>query len=116
MNAKKQTIGLTGEEESPNRGVEEAPRQLLRGERDLTQGGIVVTLVTFAIPFFLANLLQALYGAVDLLIVGRFASGVADVSAVACGSQIVTIILMGVAGLTTAGTVLIGKYFGARQV
>ena len=112
MNAKKQTIGLTGEEESPNRGVEEAPRQLLRGERDLTQGGIVVTLVTFAIPFFLANLLQALYGAVDLLIVGRFASGVADVSAVACGSQIVTIILMGVAGLTTAGTVLIGKYFG----
>lgn len=115
MNAKKQTIGLISEEESSNRSVEEAQSQLLRGERDLTRGGIVVTLVTFAIPFFLANLLQALYGAVDLLIVGRFASGVADVSAVACGSQIVTIILMGVAGLTTAGTVLIGKYFGARQ-
>lgn len=90
-------------------------RSLMRGERDLTQGGIATTLLTFAVPFFLANLLQALYGAVDLWVVGRYASSVADVSAVACGSQIVTIILMGVAGLTTAGTVLIGKFFGARE-
>ena len=92
-----------------------ASRQLMRGERDLTQGGITSTLVTFAIPFFIANLLQALYGSVDLMIVGRFATSVADVSAVACGSQIITVILMTVAGLTTAGTVLIGKFFGARQ-
>ena len=115
MVAEKQSIERFKKEDLLDQTREESRRQLLRGERDLTQGGIVSTLVTFAIPFFLANLLQALYGAVDLLIVGRFASGVADVSAVACGSQIVTIILMGVAGLTTAGTVLIGKFFGARQ-
>lgn len=114
MTIKKQNIEYLDEVDDPDRRFEE-PRQLLRGERDLTEGGVLSTLITFAIPFFLANLLQAFYGAVDLLIVGHFASGVADVSAVACGSQIVTIILMGVAGLTTAGTVIIGKFFGARQ-
>ena len=82
----------------------------------MTQGGIFSTLVTFAIPFFIANLLQALYGAVDLLIVGRFASGVADVSAVACGSQIMTLVILAVCGLTTAGTVMIGNFFGAKQI
>ena len=115
MVEEKQNIEGSSEENDSRRNNSEPRLELLRGERDLTQGGILSTLVTFAIPFFVANLLQALYGAVDLLIVGHFASGVADVSAVACGSQIVTIILMGVAGLTTAGTVMIGKFFGARQ-
>ena len=84
-------------------------------QRDLTTGALFPTLVTFAAPFFAANLLQALYGAVDLLIVGRFASGVSDVAAVACGSQVMTLVAMFVIGLTTAGTVLIGNFYGAKD-
>lgn len=91
-------------------------RGAFRGERDLTQGGLISTLISFAVPFFIANLLQALYGAVDLLIVGQFSSGVADVSAVACGSQIMTLVILAVCGLTTAGTVLIGRFFGAKEL
>jgi Na+-driven multidrug efflux pump len=39
-------------------------------ELDLTQGNIYKTMIKFAVPFLLATLLQACYGAADLLIVG----------------------------------------------
>ena len=37
----------------------------------LTQGNILQVLLRFSIPFLLANLLQALYGAADLMIIRR---------------------------------------------
>lgn len=37
-------------------------------ENDLTQGGVVKTLIAFNVPFLIANILQSLYGAVDLLV------------------------------------------------
>ena len=54
-----------------------------------TEGKILKPLILFAFPVLLALFLQAMYGAVDLLIVGKFASS-ADVSAVSTGSQIMT--------------------------
>ena len=53
-----------------------------------TEGKILKPLILFAFPVLLALFLQAMYGAVDLLIVGKFASS-ADVSAVSTGSQII---------------------------
>ena len=50
--------------------------------RDLTQGSISKTLLSFALPFIVANFFQALYGATDLLVVGAFCP-VQTVSAVA---------------------------------
>ena len=64
----------------------------MTGERaasDFTRGRILSPLVRFMIPVFFSMLIQSLYGAVDLLIVGKFASSV-DVSAVATGSQILS--------------------------
>lgn len=52
-----------------------------------TEGKILKPLILFAFPVLLALFLQAMYGAIDLLIVGKFASS-ADVSAVSTGSQI----------------------------
>ena len=83
-------------------------------ELNLTEGKVLPTLIKFAIPFLLANLLQSLYGAVDLLVVGQFAES-AGVSAVATGSQIMQTITGIVIGLTTGGTVLIGQYIGAKK-
>ena len=48
----------------------------------LTEGHVRSTMLRFALPFLLANLLQALYGAADLLIVGQFSTP-AQLSAVA---------------------------------
>ena len=58
-------------------------------------------LLLFAVPVLLALFLQAMYGAVDLLIVGKFASS-ADVSAVSTGSQIMTTLTTLVSSLMNA--------------
>ena len=41
---------------------------------DLTRGPVAKTLLRFATPYLIANLLNTLYGIVDMFIVGRFAS------------------------------------------
>lgn len=83
-------------------------------QNSLTEGSVTKTLLKFAFPFLLASLLQALYGAADLLIVGQFADSAA-VSAVATGSQVMQTITGIILGLTTGGTILIGQYLGAKK-
>lgn len=41
-------------------------------KRDLTSGNITVTILRFAVPMIIGNLLQQLYNIADTLIVGRF--------------------------------------------
>lgn len=81
---------------------------------DLTQGSIPWTLCRFAIPFLVANILQALYGAVDLLVVGLYLDA-ASVAAVSTGTQVTQIITSLVSGLTLGSTILVGKYIGRRE-
>lgn len=82
--------------------------------RRLTEGSVWGTILGFSLPFLLANLLQALYGAADLFMVGCF-SDTAGVSAVSTGGQIMQTITGLSVGLTTGGTVLIGKHYGAKK-
>ena len=80
----------------------------------LVSGNIKRTLLKFALPFLGASFLQFLYGAADLMIVGRFADA-AGISAVSTGSQVMQAVTSLVTGLATGGTVLIGQYVGARR-
>lgn len=80
----------------------------------LTQGSVFLTLFSFSIPFLLSNILQALYGASDLFMVGRFATAEA-VSAVATGSQVMQTITGLAVALSTGGTIVIAQYFGANK-
>ena len=82
--------------------------------RDLTQGSVMKALIYFAIPFILANILQSLYGAVDLYVIGRFCP-VESVAAVSTGTQVTQIVTSLAAGLTLGATVLIGQYTGAKD-
>ena len=77
------------------------------------EGPILPPLVRFALPLILSLLLQGLYGAVDLAVVGRFAS-TASTAAVAVGSQMMMTITAVVTGLTMGVTVLVGKAVGAN--
>ena len=81
-------------------------------ELSLVSGNIKRTLLKFALPFLGASFLQFLYGAADLMIVGRFADA-AGISAVSTGSQVMQAITSLVTALATGGTVLIGQYVGA---
>jgi len=86
----------------------------MTSQNDLTKGNLITTLLSFSLPFVLANFLQALYGAADLIIVGKFC-GSDVVSAVATGSQVLQTLTFFITGLTVSATVLIGKAFGAKQ-
>lgn len=55
-------------------------------ELDLTKGNVTETLARFAVPFLLANVLQALYGGADLFVTGQF-DDAASVAGVAIGSR-----------------------------
>jgi len=81
-------------------------------EIDFTKGPLVGPLIKFAVPVLLALLLQSLYGAVDLLVVGKFATS-ADVSAVATGSQLMMTLTFTVGSLAMGLTILLGQMIGA---
>lgn len=81
---------------------------------DFTTGSIAAKLIAFMLPILGALILQAMYGAVDVLIVGRYGT-TAGISAVSTGSNIVNLIIFTVAGLSMGVTVLIGRYIGERK-
>lgn len=81
---------------------------------DLTEGPILKNLIRFAVPFFIANILQALYGAADLLIVGQFNTA-ESVSAVGIGAQVMHVFMNVFLGLSVGGTVLLAQKTGERN-
>lgn len=81
---------------------------------DFLNGGIALPLILFALPLMLSHVLQALYGAVDLMIVGQFAS-TASVSAVGTGSQFMYSLTSIILGLTTGNTILIARHIGMKD-
>ena len=81
---------------------------------DFTQGSILKKLALFMLPILGALVLQAAYGAVDLLVVGRFGS-TSGLSAVSTGSQVLNLVTFVVTQLAMGVTVLIARYLGEKQ-
>ena len=83
-------------------------------KNDFTQGSILKKLATFMLPILGALVLQAAYGAVDLLVVGRFGSTI-GLSAVSTGSQVLNLVTFVVTQLAMGVTVLIARYLGEKK-
>ena len=81
---------------------------------DFTQGNILEKLVAFMMPILGALILQAAYGAVDLLVVGRFGS-TSGLSAVSTGSQVLNLVTFVVIQFAMGITVLIARYLGEKR-
>ena len=81
---------------------------------DFTQGSILKKLLWFMVPILGALILQAAYGAVDLLVVGRFGS-TSGLSAVSTGSQVLNLVTFVVTQLAMGITVLIARYLGEKS-
>ena len=82
--------------------------------KDFTTGSVLASLIKFAIPVLAAMFLQSLYGGVDLLIVGQFAT-TADVSGVATGSQLMHTATTVITGLSMGITVYVAQKIGERK-
>ena len=87
---------------------------MTKEKTDFTQGSILKKLFWFMIPILGALILQAAYGAVDLLVVGRYGS-TSGLSAVSTGSQVLNLVTFVVTQLATGITVLIARYLGEKR-
>ena len=96
------------------------PSVVLKGRYYMTQGQDLLTgsvpkkLIRFAFPLFLANLLQALYNVVDMLVVGKIV-GKTGLAAISNASMLCFIINSLCIGLTMGGSVLVAQCKGAND-
>ena len=81
---------------------------------DFTQGSILGKLIPFLMPILGALILQAAYGAVDLLVVGRFGT-TEGLSAVSTGSQVLNLVTFVITQFAMGVTVLIARYIGEKR-
>lgn len=87
---------------------------MARKTPSLTEGKVSTALLRFALPFLAANILQALYGAIDFLIIGRFCSS-PQLAAVSVSSQVMVTLLSLIIGVSTGSTVLVGQCIGEQD-
>ncbi len=81
---------------------------------DFTTGSITKKITFFMLPILLSLVLQQLYGAVDVWVVGNFATS-ADISAVSNGYQFISIFINLVAGLSVGTTIILGNKIGSKD-
>lgn len=80
--------------------------------RDLTEGNVTWTMITFAAPLFLSSLLQTVYNVTDMIIVGKFV-GKEGLCAVSIGTDILHFLCFIAMGFSNAGQVIISQLIGA---
>ncbi len=81
---------------------------------DFTTGNIFRKLTLFMFPILGALILQAMYGAVDVMMVGWFGT-TEGLSGVSTGSSIINLVTFVLSGLAMAITVIIGRYLGEKN-
>ena len=80
---------------------------------DLTEGPLFKQIVIFTIPLMLTGILQTLYNAADMIILGIFASDTAMGSVGACGA-LIAMIINTFFGLSVGASVYVARYIGAK--
>lgn len=83
-------------------------------ENSFTEGSVFGSLVRFAVPVLGALILQAAYGAVDLLVVGQFGDA-SSISAVGTGSTFMQMVTFVITSLAMGSTVTIGQHIGEKK-
>jgi putative MATE family efflux protein len=86
-----------------------------RGRRDLTQGPITRTLLTFSLPLFGANALQSLNGTVNQIWVSH-TLGEAAITALGNSNIVMMLMLAVIFGVGMAANILIGQAVGAKDL
>lgn len=83
-------------------------------EVDMCSGPIFVKLIAFAVPLILSGVLQLLFNAADIIVVGRFA-GSESLAAVGSTSSLINLLVNVFIGLSVGANVLVAQYYGAKQ-
>ncbi|MBQ3291060.1 MAG: MATE family efflux transporter [Mogibacterium sp.] len=83
-------------------------------ESDLTRGSILDKVLLFAIPLALTSMLQQLFNAADVAVVGKFASANA-MAAVGSNAPVVSLLVNSFVGLSIGANVVIARNIGAKN-
>lgn len=87
---------------------------MVEDNMDFTTGSIFKKLTGFMLPVLGALVLQTMYGAVDILVVGWFGTEI-SISAVSTGSTLINMLVFILSGFAMGVTVLMGRYIGERN-
>ena len=82
--------------------------------KDMTAGSIPRLILEFALPLMIGNIFQMLYNTVDSIVVGNFV-GTQALAAVSSTTMITNMSVFFFNGFSIGATVIIGKYFGAKD-
>lgn len=85
-----------------------------RYEIDMCNGPILKKVIMFAVPLMFSSILQLLFNAADIVVVGRFA-GDNSLAAVGSTSSLINLLTNLFVGLSVGVNVLISRYYGAGQ-
>ena len=81
---------------------------------ELTSGNVNKGLIKLVVPMILANLLNIAYNIVDTIWIGQMV-GSSGLGAIAVSFPIILILMAIASGITVAGNILVGQYFGAND-
>ena len=81
---------------------------------DMTEGSIFNKIILFAIPLMLSSILQLLFNAADLVVVGKFA-GSESLAAVGSTNALINLLVNLFIGLSMGASVVMGRCIGARR-
>ena len=88
---------------------------MARGKRDLINGPIASTLLLFAIPTLVGNILQSLNASINMVWIGRFL-GESSLAATANATNIIYLAFSAFFGFGMAATVLVGQHIGRKDI
>ena len=91
------------------------PRRAARYEMNMTEGPLLSKIIRFSIPLILTGVLQLLYNAADIVVVGRFA-GPTALAAVSSTSSLINLIVNVFMGLSLGASVVVAQDYGAGNV
>lgn len=83
-------------------------------EIDMTEGPILGKMLKFALPLMLSSVLQLLFNAADVIVVGRFA-GENSLAAVGATGALINLLTNLFIGLSVGANVMVARHFGAKE-
>ena len=86
-----------------------------KNQIDMTTGGIVQKLLIFSIPIIFSGILQLVFNAADIIVVGQFA-GDESLAAVGATSSLINLLIGLFTGLATGTNVIAANYLGAQKL
>ena len=83
-------------------------------EMDMTSGPLLKKILIFSVPLMLSGILQLLFNAADIIVVGQF-TGSSALAAVGSTSSLINLFVNVFIGFSIGANVLVAQYFGARD-